>query len=101
MISVYVTFPSQKAAQALARKVVAERLLACANLFPITSIYRWKSKLVEAKEWAMIGKCDKGKLRQVEKRILELHPYKVPCIVWHEEKATPKYAAWVRETGRR
>ena len=99
MLSIYVTFPDKKNATRIARILVKEKLVACANLFPITSIYRWKGKLVEEGEWAMMGKCAKGKLRRAERRILRLHPYELPCIVWHDEKSTPKYAKWVGSVG--
>ena len=99
MLSVYVTFPDEKTARKIARALVKKNLLMCANLFPITSIYKWKGKLVEEGEWAMMGKCAKGKIRMAEKRILELHPYEVPCVVWHDEKSTPKYAKWVESVG--
>jgi periplasmic divalent cation tolerance protein len=98
MFSFYVTFPDEKSARKIAKALVTERLIACANLFPVTSIYRWKGKLVEQKEWAMLGKCAKSRLKKAEKRILSLHPYDVPAILWHEEKATAKYAQWA-ETG--
>jgi len=96
MLSLYVTFPDERTAKRIARTLVKVGLLACANLFPIKSIYKWKGKLVEEGEWAMIGKCAKQNVKRAEKRILKLHPYDVPCIVWHDEKATPAYAKWVR-----
>jgi periplasmic divalent cation tolerance protein len=94
MFSAYCTFPDEKTAKAIARKLVRENLIACANLFPVHSIYKWKGKLVEENEWAMIAKCAKSKIKKVEKRILALHPHEVPAILWHEEKATPAYAKW-------
>ena len=100
MFSLYVTFPDEKSARRIAKALVNEGLLACTNLFPVASIYRWKGKLVEEREWAMIGKCAKSGVRAVEKRILSLHPYEVPAILWHEEKATAKYAKWA-EGGKR
>jgi len=95
MFSLYVTFPDEKSARKIAKALVNGRLIACANLFPVTSIYRWKGKLVEQKEWAMIGKCAAANVKRAEKRMLSLHPYEIPAILWHEEKATAKYAKWV------
>ncbi|RLG18157.1 divalent-cation tolerance protein CutA [Candidatus Micrarchaeota archaeon] len=95
MLSLYVTFPDEKSATRIARALVKEDLIACANLFPIKSIYKWKDKVNEEREWAMIGKCAKSKLKKAERLILQLHSYDVPCIVWHDEKATSKYSKWV------
>jgi periplasmic divalent cation tolerance protein len=97
MFSLYVTFPDEKSARKIAKELVTERLIACASLFPIASFYMWKGKRVEEKEWAMIAKCSKSNARKAEVRILALHPYGVPAILWHGETATAKYAKWAEK----
>lgn len=64
MVFVYITAPDAETARSIGRRLVEEGLSACANIFPIDSIYRWKG--------------------EVKKRVLELHPYELPCIVWFE-----------------
>jgi len=41
----YVTAPDLETARSIARAVVGRRLAACANLWPIESMYRWKGTL--------------------------------------------------------
>ncbi|MGB9613556.1 MAG: divalent-cation tolerance protein CutA, partial [Candidatus Margulisiibacteriota bacterium] len=47
---VYITASSSKEAQKIAEILIEEKLVACANIFPIKSIYRWKGKLCREKE---------------------------------------------------
>jgi periplasmic divalent cation tolerance protein len=61
---VLVTAPSEAVAQDLARRLVADglrptgghRLVACANLWPIQSIYRWNGAVTEDAEWQLLLK---------------------------------------------
>jgi len=101
MYSFHVTFPDKKTAVRIVRLLVKERLAACANIFPCTSVYRWKGKLHQHEEFVAIVKCPSTHLKKIEKRILALHPYEVPAILWHSEGATSKYANWVKKSAKK
>lgn len=92
---VLVTAPPKKA-EALAKKLLAERLIACANIVPkITSLYRWKGKACCDTEALLILKCPKRKLKKLVKRVPELHPYDVPEVLALPVAAAHKpYLAW-------
>ncbi len=95
---IYTTLPDKTITKKIARTLVGENLVACANFFPIESIYRWKNKLNEDKEYALIMKTRKSLYRKVEKRLKELHPYEVPAIVSHEIKEGLKsYLSWIKK----
>jgi periplasmic divalent cation tolerance protein len=76
---VLVTVPDADAGCVLARRVVGEHLAACGNVIPgLTSVYRWDGKVQEEPEALVLFKTTEGSLAELEKRIMELHPYDVP-----------------------
>jgi periplasmic divalent cation tolerance protein len=97
IVSVYATFGSEEEARRVARRLVDERLAACANvLAPCHSIYRWQGKLEEAGEVPVIFKTRADAAERLIARIGELHSYDVPAaVVWPIENALPDYARWV------
>ncbi|MCZ7405999.1 MAG: divalent cation tolerance protein CutA, partial [Candidatus Methanoperedens sp.] len=44
---VYITAGDMDEARKIGRELVEDHLAACANIFPITSIFRWKGKIDE------------------------------------------------------
>ena len=94
---VLVNAPNTEKAKEIARLVINEKLAACVNLIPeIHSIYTWKDKVEEESECMMIFKCQSTKVPQLEKRVLELHPYEVPeFISLNPEHVEEKYSKWV------
>jgi len=44
---IYITAGDMAEARKIGRTLVEERLAACANIFPITSIFRWKGNIDE------------------------------------------------------
>lgn len=93
--SVYVTFPTKEEAMKAAEMLVKEKLIACANIFPVDSIYEWKGELKSHAEHVMIAKL-RGKKEVLIKRIKELHSYELPCILFSEQDAEENYGKWVK-----
>jgi periplasmic divalent cation tolerance protein len=74
-----VTVPDAEAGRELARKVVEERLAACGNVIPgLVSVYRWKGDVHEDPEALVVFKTTEDALPELERRVVELHPYEVP-----------------------
>ena len=95
---IYTTLPDKAITKKIATELVNENLVACANFFPIESIYRWKNKLNKDKEYALIMKTRKSLYRKVEKKLKELHPYEIPAIVSYEIKdGLSDYLSWIQE----
>ncbi|BDA77753.1 divalent ion tolerance protein [Leptospira kobayashii] len=97
---VYVTVGNLEEASLIAKKVVEEKLAACANILPqMTSFYFWEGKLQEDKEVVLIFKTNESKLESLILRIKELHSYEVPCIVALPiESGNPDYLDWLRKS---
>lgn len=100
--SVYVTAPDQETARRLARALLERRLVACANLFPIASMYHWEGRIEEAPEVAMLLKTPRANVDAVAAAVAEMHPYDVPCVVGFPiAGGHAPYYAWIdRETRR-
>jgi periplasmic divalent cation tolerance protein len=95
---VLVTAPLDEA-PTLARHLVEERMVACVNLFPgITSIYRWKGQVEEARETVLLVKTTTARLEEVRRRVTQLHSYEVPeFLVLSVESGLDAYLGWVAD----
>lgn len=78
---VYFTSGSEEEARTIATRLLKRRFIACANLFPISSLYIWKENLEEAQEYAALVKTEKGKVGAVIEEVKRMHSYEVPDIV--------------------
>lgn len=78
----YLTVPSAEAGRTLARRMVEERLVACAHLLPAgQSFFYWDGKLMEEAEAAIVAKTTADIADQAIAKIAEWHEYEVPCIL--------------------
>jgi periplasmic divalent cation tolerance protein len=97
-VFIYVTTSDIDEAKSIGRALVEERLAACVNIFPITSIYRWEG-VQEDNEGAMIVKTTSERVRETMDRIKQLHSYEVPCIcVFAVERGNQEYLKWIEES---
>ena len=82
LVLLYITCANRDEAISLARTLVQEKLVACANVLDgATSLYRWEGKLEEASEAILIAKTQAAKVEEATQCIKSLHSYSVPCIV--------------------
>lgn len=100
---VYIPCPDESCAREIGRKLVEQRLAACANIVPkMTSIYRWEGKLEEDREALLLLKTVEENLKALQEKVKSLHPYRLPAIVAYPAVAgNPEYLDWVREGSRR
>ena len=96
-LTFYITHANEAEAKKLSDQLIEEKLVACANLFPIQSAYRWKGEVVNEAEWVSLVKTSKAMGRRVEARVLELHPYETPCIMRTEVAANEAYERWIED----
>jgi len=81
-ILLYVTCANKDEAKSIARVLVEERLIACANILgKMTSIYRWEGTVAEDDEIAVLLKTPRNMEVRVTERVKELHSYDVPCVI--------------------
>ena len=83
MISViYTTIDNEQDARKIAHFLIEEQIVACVNIIPnVESIYRWKGKIEEDKEFILIAKTVDENVLKAIKRIKELHNYELPDII--------------------
>ena len=94
---VLMTAPDRSAAEQLARRLVEERLAACANLLPgIASLFWWEGRVQRADEVLLLLKTRADRVTALIARAAELHPYDVPEVLALAVEAgfTP-YLEWV------
>jgi len=97
---VLTTAGSEEEAQRIAHHVVEEQIAACVNIVPhITSIYRWKNKVEEAREWLLIIKTTAAAFEEIRQAIARLHSYELPeCTCLTIEDGSANYLEWIAES---
>ena len=94
---VLVTAPSDDVAKEIGRRLVDEQLAACVNVVSgVTSIYRWEGERQETPESLLVIKTRSARYPDLERRVLDLHPYAVPEVVAVAvETGAAAYLSWV------
>lgn len=75
--------------------MLAKRLIACVNYFPIQSAYWWKGKIENSKEVVTLCKTRRENWKKVRDEVKKIHPYETPCIMKLEVEANEDYAKWI------
>ena len=95
----YSTFANRTEALSMARRLLENRLIACANIHEgVSSFYRWEGKIAEEEEVALYAKTTKNQIETAIAFIKQHHSYELPCII-----ATPitqgfmPYLTWIGE----
>lgn len=96
---IYITAGNMDEARRIGKKLIEEHLAACVNIFPISSIYRWKDNIEESNEFGMIVKTKTEKVKEIEKRVKQLHSYEVPCVIELKiGEGSAEYLKWIEES---
>jgi periplasmic divalent cation tolerance protein len=74
------TAPPEKS-DLLARMLVENHVVACVNVIPVRSYYRWKGEFCDEQEHLLVAKTTKEKAKEVIAAIKGYHPYEVPEII--------------------
>jgi periplasmic divalent cation tolerance protein len=99
MFAVILCTSSHQEAGRIAGTLVEEKLVACVNVGEVNSYFRWEGEVQEEGEALLIMKTRSGKVKEIIRRIRELHSYEVPEIIalpiidGHEG-----YLDWVKES---
>jgi periplasmic divalent cation tolerance protein len=80
LIVVTTTLSNRDDALRLARALVEQRLVACAQVSAIESCYRWDGAVCESPEFRLVLKTRDTLYPALEQAILALHPYELPAI---------------------
>jgi periplasmic divalent cation tolerance protein len=94
-VTVYTTIGTEDAARDLATTLLDERLIACANVFPVWSMFHWEGAVRSESELVMLLKTTQANVEALLKRVPEIHPYEVPCVeVFPAQQVHPPFAKW-------
>ena len=97
-IAVITTVGSRDDARRIAKSLVERRLIACAQISEIESLYHWDGALQDDPEFRLLLKTVDTQYDAVEQAIRALHPYDLPAIyALPIEHIHAPYAAWVRD----
>lgn len=95
------TVGTRPVAEALARRLVQERLAACVHVTEAASTYRWDDRLQQETEYLVEARTLPGRpVDAVAEAMLRGHPYSEPMVEVLTSLVTPRYQAWMkREVG--
>ena len=98
IIVVFSTVSPDKS-ELLAKNLLDMRVVACVNVMPVRSYYRWKGESYDEPEHLLIAKTTKEKVEEVITAIKSLHPYEVPEIMSLPiADGLPAYLRWIKES---
>ena len=93
----YITNADEKLASALGHEAVEKKLAACANIFPIRSIFPWDDKMQSENEIVLILKTIPALKNALTQFIRARHTYEIPCIINWDVEVNDQYGEWIRE----
>ena len=85
----------------LAKRMLEKNLVACVNILPVRSMYRWKGEFCDEGEHLLVMKTKKSLADRAIRTLKAVHPYEVPeIIVLPVTGGHLPYLDWVyQETG--
>ena len=97
MALLYVICKDKKEAGKISMHLLRKRLIACSNMFPVQSMYRWNQKIVNDAEYAVLAKTSNKNYKKAVDEIKKIHSYEIPCILRIEAKANKEYEDWANK----
>lgn len=95
MVFIYITNPNEQEARRIAKHLLEKRLIACANISPINSLYWWEGEITDDKEFVLIAKTSETNYDKVKDEVEKIHSYDIPCIIKIPVNSNKKYFDWL------
>ncbi|HOI40586.1 MAG TPA: divalent-cation tolerance protein CutA [Methanobacterium sp.] len=94
---VYITTSGVEEAKKIAKNLLEEKIIACANIIPeMESIYWWEGDLEEDVESVLLVKTNSQLVDKVIDRVREIHSYQTPCALEIQiKKGSKEYLDWL------
>ncbi|MGW4648438.1 divalent-cation tolerance protein CutA [Kitasatospora sp. NPDC004289] len=90
------THESEQQARDLAGAAVRERLAACAQVYPVRSVYWWDGEVQDSEEWRIDLKTRAGLAAGLREFITARHSYDTPeLIAVPVTDGSPAYLDWL------
>lgn len=96
-VDIYVTCANKKEAEKISLHLLKKRLIACANIFPINSVYRWKGEIEKSKEYALLAKSKEKNFKKIKSEVERLHSYETPVIEKIKIDVNAKTKKWIEK----
>ena len=94
----YMTARDMDEAGRIVKRLVEKRLIACANMFPIRSIYRWKGNIEDSEEVGMLIKTKSSLVPKIIREVKLIHSYDVPCIISLKiDRGNKDFLRWISD----
>ena len=98
MIIVYIACKDEEQARKISATLLEKRLIACVNIFPVKSMYRWQGKIEETNENIIIAKTLKTHFNKISDVVKGMHSYEVPLIEqWNVDDVDKDYLDWLNK----
>lgn len=99
-IVILVTAASEKQAREIAQHLLEQKLIACANLLPVQSLFLWEGQVQDEAEVLMIIKSTSEVFKdKVISAIRAKHSYDVPEIIaWPIVMGADDYINWIADS---
>ncbi len=96
MVLIITSCGSRDEAERIAAALVEERLAACVQILPATSVYRWEGRVERADEHVLHIKTRAALADRVEIRVRALHSYELPeLLIVVVAGGSADYLAWI------
>lgn len=96
LIVIYTAVANIEDARKIAQSLVTQKLVACAQISNIESIYTWEDAVQQEAEYSLSLKTTAANYALVETAIRQMHPYVLPEIyAVPVTQAFEPYAQWV------
>jgi len=84
-------------ADALARALLEQRLVACVSMLPVRSHYRWQGAVETAEEVKLLLKTSPAQLNALHRALHALHGYQMPEWIVLGGSSGGDYGLWLEE----
>ena len=95
MILIYIPCRDRKEAGSIAEQLLEKKLIACANMLPVESIYKWKGEVQQEKEAVLLCKTRDGYYSDITREVKKLHSYDVPAVIKLKADSNKSFGDWL------
>jgi periplasmic divalent cation tolerance protein len=96
LVLIYSPCGSAEEAERLARALLEERLIACANIYESRSLYHWQGTVGDEREFVLVCKTALSRAQAACTMLERLHSYEIPCVMEIQpSSANQAFERWV------
>ena len=82
----------------ISRQILESRLAACISCQEVSSDYWWEGEINSSKEFQISIKTNKSNIKNLIEKIIELHPYDQPEIIYWPILSSKGYSSWLNNS---